>query len=91
MGDNLGITMKFERRLNLFISPYSSKSGWEQGEEGFRAATEVMSSAAGGALSPAMPAEYAGGSLLDSLDMLMCDCFFSISSIGVCTLALVAI
>lgn len=48
MGDNLGITMRFERRLNLFISPDSSKSGWEQGEEGFGAATEVMSSTARG-------------------------------------------
>lgn len=48
MDDDLGITMKFERRLNHFISPDSNKSGWEQGEEGFRAATEVMSSTAGG-------------------------------------------
>lgn len=50
MHDNLGITMKFERRLNHFISPDSSKSGWEQGEEGFGAATEVMSSTARGDL-----------------------------------------
>lgn len=77
--------------LNHFISPDSSKSGWEQGEEGFGAATEVMSSAARGASSPAMPAQYAGGSLLDSLDTLMCDCLLSISSFGVCTLALVAL
>lgn len=47
-GDNLGVTMKLERRLHHFIGPDSSKSGWDQGEEGFRAAPGVMSGTARG-------------------------------------------
>lgn len=80
--------MKLERRLHHFIGPDSSKSGWDQGEEGFRAATRGHVWHCQGA-SSVTPAEYAGGSLLDCLDMLSCDSLFSVASTGMCPLALV--